>query len=103
MPLSALDPTTSRSTIFDQRGRLARSLSVRGLPTTFLGRASASPATSRNTTPIHPYNGNPGWNLKTAAPHFVVEDANGQTVAYRYFRKDENEAPLHVGNTLPLS
>jgi hypothetical protein len=30
------------------------------------GLSAARPALFRNTTPIHPYNGNPGWNLITA-------------------------------------
>ena len=43
------------------------------------------------------------WSVGELEQAFRIEDANGQAVTYTYFRKDENEAPLHVGNTLPLS
>jgi hypothetical protein len=43
------------------------------------------------------------WSVRELEQAFRIEDANGQAVAYAYFRRDENEAPLQVGNTLPLS
>ena len=42
------------------------------------------------------------WSVRELEQAFR-QDANGQAVAYTYFRRDENEAPLQVGNTLPLS
>ena len=32
------------------------------------------------------------WSVRELEQGFVVEDANGQAVAYTYFRRDENEA-----------
>jgi hypothetical protein len=32
------------------------------------------------------------WSVRELEQAFVVEDANGQAVAYTYFRRDENEA-----------
>ena len=32
------------------------------------------------------------WSVRELEHAFVVEDANGQAVAYTYFRRDENEA-----------
>jgi hypothetical protein len=38
------------------------------------------------------------WSVRELEQAFRIEDANGQAVAYAYFRRDENEAPLQVGN-----
>ena len=35
------------------------------------------------------------WSVRELERAFVVEDANGQAVAYTYFRKDENTRLLH--------
>ena len=32
------------------------------------------------------------WSVRELEQAFRVEDANGQAVAYTYFRRDENEA-----------
>jgi hypothetical protein len=32
------------------------------------------------------------WSIHEVEQAFRIEDANGQAVAYTYFRKDENEA-----------
>jgi hypothetical protein len=32
------------------------------------------------------------WSARELEQAFVVSDANGQAVAYTYFRRDENEA-----------
>jgi hypothetical protein len=32
------------------------------------------------------------WSVRELEQEFRIEDANGQAVAYTYFRRDENEA-----------
>ena len=43
------------------------------------------------------------WSVRELEQAFVVSDANGQALAYVYFRKDENEAghanALHMSFT----
>jgi hypothetical protein len=34
----------------------------------------------------------PPWSVRELEQAFRIEDANGQAVAYTYFRRDENEA-----------
>ena len=55
----------------------------------------------RNTTPIHPYNGKPGWNLVTAMADDAIEYINSQTATnpnrpwFIHYAPGATHAPHH--------
>lgn len=55
----------------------------------------------RNTTPIHPYNGNPGWNLNTALADEAIAYINTQTATnpkrpwFIHYAPGATHAPHH--------
>jgi arylsulfatase len=55
----------------------------------------------RNTTPIHPYNGNPGWNLNTALADEAIEYITTQTATdpkrpwFIHYAPGATHAPHH--------